>query len=199
MPSSGGAKLFEDLQKPPQLSPRQIKGTVDLVRGVITPAGGVEPNDHVVLGDNVRIKLGDDAELNIYFDGTDAIIANGSGKFYIRGTLVIDTPAAIKLDGADGSVAAGDVGLAEAGGTLSLSSRDSVLVAIDNDNDSTTASFTIQRKDMGNISLFQITEAASSGETLMLVYDVDNASLERVSVGAADSGGSGYKVLRIPN
>ena len=39
----------------------------------------------------------------------------------------------------------------------------------------------------------------TAGNTRFLVYDVDNASLERVSVGAADSGGSGYKVLRIPN
>jgi len=35
--------------------------------------------------------------------------------------------------------------------------------------------------------------------TAMQVYDVDNAGLQRVTVGAADSGGAGYKVLRIPN
>jgi hypothetical protein len=40
---------------------------------------------------------------------------------------------------------------------------------------------------------------ATAGNTRFLVYDVGNATLERVSVGAADSGGSGYKVLRIPN
>jgi hypothetical protein len=32
-----------------------------------------------------------------------------------------------------------------------------------------------------------------------MVWDNDNATLERVSVGAADSGGAGFKVLRIPN
>jgi hypothetical protein len=36
-------------------------------------------------------------------------------------------------------------------------------------------------------------------ETYLMVYDVDNATLERVTVGAADSGGAGFKVLRIPN
>ena len=32
-----------------------------------------------------------------------------------------------------------------------------------------------------------------------LIFDVDNNQLERVTVGAADSGGTGFKVLRIPN
>jgi len=40
---------------------------------------------------------------------------------------------------------------------------------------------------------------STAGNTRLLIYDVDNATLERVSVGAADSGGSGFKVLRIPN
>lgn len=40
---------------------------------------------------------------------------------------------------------------------------------------------------------------ATAGNTRFMVYDVDNGTLERVSVGAADSGGTGYKVLRIPN
>jgi len=45
----------------------------------------------------------------------------------------------------------------------------------------------------------QIDDNATSGNTRMLVYDVDNGTLERVTVGAADSGGAGFKVLRIPN
>ena len=40
---------------------------------------------------------------------------------------------------------------------------------------------------------------ATAGETRMLLYDVDAGSLVRVSVGAADSGGTGYKILRVPN
>jgi hypothetical protein len=35
--------------------------------------------------------------------------------------------------------------------------------------------------------------------TRLLVYDVDNGQIERVTVGAADSGGVGFKLLRIPN
>lgn len=37
------------------------------------------------------------------------------------------------------------------------------------------------------------------GNTSMLLYDVDAGTLVRVSVGAADSGGTGFKVLRVPN
>lgn len=44
-----------------------------------------------------------------------------------------------------------------------------------------------------------VDDNATGGNTRLLVYDVDNGQMERVSVGAADSGGSGYKVLRIPN
>ena len=39
----------------------------------------------------------------------------------------------------------------------------------------------------------------TAGNTRMLLWDVDNGVLARVSVGADDSGGTGYKVLRIPN
>jgi len=41
--------------------------------------------------------------------------------------------------------------------------------------------------------------SATSGNTSLNVYDVDNDTLERVTVGGADSGGSGYKLLRILN
>ena len=36
-------------------------------------------------------------------------------------------------------------------------------------------------------------------ETGLLLYDVDNDTYERVTVGISDSGGAGFKVLRIPN
>lgn len=41
--------------------------------------------------------------------------------------------------------------------------------------------------------------STTAGQTRFFLYDVDNGQLERVTVGAADSGGSGFKVLRIPN
>lgn len=45
----------------------------------------------------------------------------------------------------------------------------------------------------------QFDNNSSAGNTRFLIYDVDNGQLERVSVGAPDSGGVGFKVLRIPN
>ena len=45
----------------------------------------------------------------------------------------------------------------------------------------------------------EVDGATGSGNTRLLVYDVDAGSLQRVSVGAADSGGAGFKLLRIPN
>lgn len=41
--------------------------------------------------------------------------------------------------------------------------------------------------------------STTAGHTRFFLYDVDNATLERVTVGAADTGGAGFKVLRIPN
>lgn len=50
-----------------------------------------------------------------------------------------------------------------------------------------------------SVQVFKLDTNNTAGNTRMFVYDVDNATLERVSVGAADSGGAGYKVLRIAN
>lgn len=41
--------------------------------------------------------------------------------------------------------------------------------------------------------------STTATHTRFMIYDVDNGTLERVTVGAADSGGAGFKVLRIPN
>lgn len=41
--------------------------------------------------------------------------------------------------------------------------------------------------------------SATATHTRFLIFDVDNATLERVTVGDADSGGTNFKLLRIPN
>lgn len=51
----------------------------------------------------------------------------------------------------------------------------------------------------GGVSMLTVDLNSTALNTRISVYDVDNAQLERVSVGAADSGGSGFKVLRIAN
>ena len=40
---------------------------------------------------------------------------------------------------------------------------------------------------------------STAHNTRFLLWDVDTGALQRVSVGANDSGGTGFKVLRIPN
>jgi len=52
---------------------------------------------------------------------------------------------------------------------------------------------------IADVESMRVDANATAGNTRFMIYDVDNATLERVSVGAADSGGAGYKVLRIPN
>ena len=52
---------------------------------------------------------------------------------------------------------------------------------------------------VSNNTQLRVDVDTTAGNTRLLVWDVDNNTLERVSVGAADSGGVGYKVLRIPN
>ena len=49
------------------------------------------------------------------------------------------------------------------------------------------------------IERMQVDNTTTAGQTALRLYDVDNGTLERVTVGAADSGGVGFKVLRIPN
>lgn len=57
---------------------------------------------------------------------------------------------------------------------------------------------TISLRPSGTVKM-RVDGTSTAGQTALLVYDVDNATLERVTVGAADSGGAGFKVLRIPN
>jgi len=51
----------------------------------------------------------------------------------------------------------------------------------------------------GGTEALEVDSDSTAGNTRLLVYDVDTGSLQRVSVGANDSGGSGYRLLRIPN
>lgn len=53
--------------------------------------------------------------------------------------------------------------------------------------------------NVGGVGATQFDNSINAGETRMLVFDVDNGLMQRVTVGVADSGGTGYKVLRIPN
>ena len=61
------------------------------------------------------------------------------------------------------------------------------------------ASANVARLRAGGEDVLQGDNSTTATQTRLMIYDVDNAQLERVTVGAADSGGAGFKVLRIPN
>jgi hypothetical protein len=46
---------------------------------------------------------------------------------------------------------------------------------------------------------FQVLHSAVAADTYGLIFDVNGAALKRISVGANDSGGAGFKLLRIAN
>jgi hypothetical protein len=50
-----------------------------------------------------------------------------------------------------------------------------------------------------NYNALQAKRTGVAGSTALWLWDEDNGTLEQVTVGAADSGGAGFKVLRIPN
>lgn len=52
---------------------------------------------------------------------------------------------------------------------------------------------------INNEDRFRVDNTTTAGETSLQLWDVDTGARVRVTVGAADSGGTGFKVLRIPN
>lgn len=53
--------------------------------------------------------------------------------------------------------------------------------------------------DGASVVNLRVDTSAVAGNTRFFIYDVDNATLERVTVGDPDSCGTGFKCLRIPN
>lgn len=64
--------------------------------------------------------------------------------------------------------------------------------------DPATESVTIGSNTAGNDGL-SVDDNVTAGETPMLLWDITAGTMQRVSIGVADSGGAGFRVLRIPN
>lgn len=77
---------------------------------------------------------------------------------------------------------------------LGTDSAASVITGLYGDISFTTLSVAVNGEDSARFD-----NSSTAGDTRMLLWDVDSGALVRVSVGVADSGGVGYKVLRIPN
>jgi hypothetical protein len=87
---------------------------------------------------------------------------------------------------------------------VSINNGDSLVPAYSFLNEPTSGLYFDPALESTCIASFEVPSVAFDstiipGETRMLLWDVDSGDLVRVSVGAADSGGVGYKVLRIPN
>lgn len=49
------------------------------------------------------------------------------------------------------------------------------------------------------VDAFRIDANATAGQTRLLLWDIDAGAMKRVSIGASDSGGTGFKLLRVAN
>lgn len=112
----------------------------------------------------------------------------------IAAFTILSAPAATDncyVDIRTNSVSRAIMGVAGAAGQLTAGSAQFDLVI----RSATNILFTA---DDGTTTHLRV-DVPAAGQTALFVYDADNATLERVTVGAADSGGAGFKLLRIPN
>ena len=170
---------------------------------------------NVSLADNKTLNLGTDNDLILTHTGADAALDNHTGTFFMvqrvnAGTLALasydsggtykngiliggSTPnARLHYDGSE-KLKTTSSGISLAGATNPTIEFDS--------NDYFHYNDTLNYLSLliGGVVVARIDASSTTGETCLQIYDVDNATLERVTVGAADSGGAGYKALRIPN
>jgi hypothetical protein len=54
-------------------------------------------------------------------------------------------------------------------------------------------------QEVDGTEVVRFDQTATAGDTALVLYDVDSGSVQRVTVGGANSGGAGFKLLRIPN
>ena len=120
------------------------------------------------------------SELNDIAANVADIVRESDGKLQINGGTTYSLIRLVNSSSGSGSSDGAEVDLY--GSTMYVSNYEGAISINQSDDDGA-----------------QFDNNSTAGNTRMLLYDVDTGSLVRVSVGADDSGGSGYKVLRIPN
>jgi hypothetical protein len=185
-------------------------GDLRVLSGNIITDGDIEVIDDVLnITAGVSVKLlegtqfyaydSTDADyINFFHSGTNGYITTGGtggGDLYLNpaGNDVIVTNADIMLTDQDYKV--------------KFDSDDNIWVGRQPDagarlnyyNSNVEAAYFDVSTTVNSVLTIKADNDTTAGNTRFLLYDNDNGQLERVSVGAADSGGSGYKVLRIPN
>jgi hypothetical protein len=174
--------------------------TISIGNATDNPVVDVLGTGHFRLtSDNAEIKIGAGQDLRLYHDGTNSIVRTDVGELRLQlgtqvkqrmtaGGLFVNSTTARGsgnnfLDFTDPTGGKGYLGYAGANDDFYVHNRLDGPIHF-GVNDAEVARFD---------------RSTTAGQTRFLIYDVDNATLERVSVGAADSGGAGFKVLRIAN
>ncbi|GAA5124706.1 hypothetical protein JIN84_13025 [Luteolibacter yonseiensis] len=147
-------------------------------------------SSNVLLGHKVGENL-PAATFNSFIVGSDSspiqTVAFGKG-------LQSATPASVNINTTRGlgtNIAGGDMNLRPGAGTGTGAGGKLTIFTAPAGSSSSTLN--------GLVNAAQFDASTTAGDTRFLLYDVDSGTLKRVSVGAADSGGSGFKLLRIPN
>ena len=125
-------------------------------------------------------------------------IATPDSKLHVwrstAGAVTAAAETAITIENSINACISFLTGSASIGGLLFGTAADNDAGGVLYDNNANNLSFRVEA-----VISAQLDDDATAGNTRLLIYDVDNATLGRVSVGAADSGGAGYKLLRILN
>lgn len=174
--------------------------------------GATTFTSNVTLTDSDELRLGTGGDLRLYHDGTDSFVDNDTGALNIlsAGNLILTAPNGFRTmvlhNGAPNEfTSTATLGIAAAG-TAEIGLRDTT-----NNVEAYFGAFsggTYYGSKTAHPVQFYASDALrmqipstspGAGGVYLQVHDVDNGALEQVTVGAADSGGSGFKVLRIPN
>lgn len=146
--------------------------------------------------------------LSLIHDQTDGIIGLGKGLLNIKPTSVLTNTvlSATRITHETSGTPAAGIGVGLEFEQETAVANNEVIATIE-----AVATDVTGASEEGSLSLkvmvagaaateaLKVDSSVAAGETRLLLYDVDNATMERVTVGAADSGGAGFKVLRIPN
>jgi hypothetical protein len=162
-------------------------GNSALVTTNATINGGIAIGASVTAGPN-QLVIG--STIRNYVVGHDSRIT----EVYIGSNPTDTVTGSISYFGTGGS------GTNIAGGNVSWSPGRST-------GSATPATYTIKTTTVGSSGttlqtlrdVIQADGNTTSGETPMLLLDITAGTMKRVSIGAADSGGAGFKVLRVPN
>lgn len=142
--------------------------------------GGPENGVHLWIGSGFRHR---------YVDTYGATIeSNPPKETFLHGNDALDegpSPTTNNVAGGALNILAGRSTGTAAGGVINLQTSPAGGVSNNVKNNPVTA--------------VQIDANTTAGETRLLLWDVTAGTLQRVSIGATDSGGTGFRVLRIPN